>query len=52
MQVGHSNASRIFEGYIATVGHGGVLNMNIAPDATGRMNASVVQVMVSICCDK
>ena len=52
IQVGHSNASRIFEGYIATVGHGGVLNMNIAPDATGRMNASVVQVMVSICCDK
>ena len=42
---GHANASRIFDGYIATVGHGGVLNMNIAPDATGRLNASVVQVM-------
>ena len=43
--IGHSNASRIFDGYVATVGHGGVLNMNIAPDATGRMNASVVAVM-------
>jgi alpha-L-fucosidase len=43
--VGHSNASRIFDGYIATVGHGGVLNMNIAPTASGRLNASVVAVM-------
>ena len=43
--VGHANASRIFEGYVATVGHGGVLNMNIAPMADGRLNASVVQVM-------
>ena len=38
-------ASRIFNSYIATVGHGSVLNMNIPPTATGRMNASVVQVM-------
>jgi alpha-L-fucosidase len=43
--VGHANASRIFNSYVATVGHGGVMNMNIAPDATGRLNASVVQVM-------
>lgn len=43
--VGHANASRIFDGYVATVGHGGVLNMNIAPDMTGRLNASVVAVM-------
>lgn len=43
--VGHANASRIFEGYIATVGHGGVLNMNIAPTASGRLNQSVVDVM-------
>lgn len=43
--VGHANASRIFDGYIATVGHGGVLNMNIAPTAQGIMNASVVEVM-------
>ena len=43
--VGHSNASRIFDGYVATVGHGGVLNFNAAPDATGLLNASVVQVM-------
>ena len=31
--------------YIATVGHGGVLNFNAAPDARGRVNASVVAVM-------
>jgi hypothetical protein len=43
--VGHANASRIFDGYVATVGHGGVLNMNIAPQADGLMNASVVAVM-------
>jgi hypothetical protein len=43
--VGHANASRIFDGYIATVGHGGVLNMNIPPDNFGRMNTSVVSVM-------
>jgi hypothetical protein len=46
--VGHANASRIFDSYITTVGHGGVLNMNIAPDATGRMNASVVEVMQTV----
>lgn len=43
--VGHSNASRIFDGYVATVGHGGVLNFNAAPAADGLLNASVVQVM-------
>lgn len=46
--VGHANASRMFEGYIATVGHGGVLNTNIAPDASGRLNASVVEVMIAV----
>eukprot|EP00038_Savillea_parva_P005285 m.150703 g.150703 ORF g.150703 m.150703 type:complete len:549 (-) comp11686_c1_seq4:98-1744(-) len=43
--VGHANASRIFDGYVQTVGHGGVLNMNIAPAADGLLNASVVAVM-------
>eukprot|EP00040_Diaphanoeca_grandis_P031044 m.184931 g.184931 ORF g.184931 m.184931 type:complete len:360 (+) comp32212_c0_seq9:8-1087(+) len=43
--VGHGNASRIFDSYIATVGHGAVLNMNIPPTSTGKMNASVVAVM-------
>eukprot|EP01083_Nonionella_stella_P020491 56812_1 len=43
--VGHGNASRIFDSYLVTVGHGAVLNMNIPPDRTGRMNASVAQVM-------
>lgn len=42
---GHANASRIFDGYVATVGHGGVLNFNAPPTSTGEMNASVVQVM-------
>lgn len=37
--------SRLFIRYVATVGHGGVLNMNIAPAADGLMNASVVAVM-------
>eukprot|EP01050_Picozoa_sp_SAG11_P013935 SAG11_NODE_1667_length_4494_cov_5.922412_4_plen_193_part_00 len=31
--------------YIATVGHGGTLNMNIAPAADGLLNDSVVAVM-------
>ena len=43
--LGHANASRVFDGYIAVVGHGGNLNMNIAPAANGLMNASVVVVM-------
>ena len=43
--MGHANASRVFDGYLATVGHGGVMNMNIPPDHTGRMNQSVVDVM-------
>jgi len=42
---GHANASRIFDSYLATVGHGAVLNMNIPPERTGRMNASVAEVM-------
>jgi alpha-L-fucosidase len=46
--VGHANASRIFDGYVATVGHGGVLNMNIAPDETGLLNESVVAVMKEV----
>lgn len=43
--VGHANASRIFDSILVTVGHGAVLNMNIPPDRTGRMNASVAAVM-------
>lgn len=43
--VGHANASRLFDSILATVGHGAVLNMNIPPDRSGRMNASVAQVM-------
>lgn len=43
--VGHANASRIFDSYIVTVGRGAVLNMNIPPERTGKMNTSVVQVM-------
>eukprot|EP00656_Telonema_subtile_P058606 TRINITY_DN9979_c0_g1_i1.p1 TRINITY_DN9979_c0_g1~~TRINITY_DN9979_c0_g1_i1.p1 ORF type:complete len:236 (+),score=29.21 TRINITY_DN9979_c0_g1_i1:372-1079(+) len=43
--IGHGNASRIFDSYLVTVGHGAVLNMNIPPERTGRMNQSVVDVM-------
>jgi len=43
--VGHANASRMFDGIIATVGHGGTLNSNIAPQANGRLKDSVVAVM-------
>lgn len=43
--VGHGNASRIFDSYLVTVGHGAVLNMNIPPERTGKMNQSVVKVM-------
>jgi len=43
--VGHANASRIFDSYIVTVGRGATLNVNIPPERTGQMNASVVQVM-------
>mmetsp|Transcript_15265 Transcript_15265/g.39253 ORF Transcript_15265/g.39253 Transcript_15265/m.39253 type:complete len:598 (+) Transcript_15265:41-1834(+) len=43
--IGHANASRIFDSYIVTVGRGAVLNMNIPPERTGRMNASVKAVM-------
>ena len=44
--VGHANASRIFDSYLVTVGRGATLNMNIPPERTGQMNASVFQVMV------
>eukprot|EP00051_Salpingoeca_urceolata_P027593 m.482267 g.482267 ORF g.482267 m.482267 type:complete len:515 (+) comp22486_c0_seq1:4013-5557(+) len=43
--VGHGNASRLFDSYLFTVGRGAVMNMNIPPERTGRMNASVAQVM-------
>jgi len=43
--IGHGNASRIFSSYLNTVGHGAVLNMNIPPERTGRMNRSVNEVM-------
>ena len=43
--VGHGNASRIFDSYLVTVGHGATLNMNIPPERTGQMNASVALVM-------
>lgn len=43
--IGHGNASRIFDSYLVTVGHGAVLNMNIPPERTGRMNKSVNEVM-------
>lgn len=43
--IGHANASRLFDSILGTVGHGAVLNMNIPPERTGRMNASVALVM-------
>ena len=43
--VGHGNASRLFEGYLATVGRGGVLNLNSPPTANGLYEPSVVKVM-------
>merc|ERR1712032_1790074 len=43
--VGHANASRLFDSILQTVGHGAVLNMNIPPERTGRMNVSVASVM-------
>lgn len=43
--IGHANASRVFNSILSTVGHGAVLNMNIPPDRSGRMNASVAAVM-------
>lgn len=46
--LGHGNASRIFDSYLSTVGHGAVLNMNIPPERTGRMNASVREVMTTV----
>lgn len=46
--VGHGNASRIFDSYLVTVGHGAVLNMNIPPDRTGKMNESVAAVMTTV----
>eukprot|EP00756_Hemistasia_phaeocysticola_P045537 Hpha_TRINITY_DN19285_c0_g1::TRINITY_DN19285_c0_g1_i1::g.194424::m.194424/K01206/FUCA; alpha-L-fucosidase len=46
--VGHGNASRIFDSYLVTVGHGSVLNMNIPAERTGKMNESVAEVMVEV----
>ena len=43
--VGHTNASRIYDSYIATVGHGATLNFNCPADRSGRMNASLAAVM-------
>ena len=43
--VGHANASRVFDSYLFTIGRGAVLNFNIPPERTGRMNASVAKVM-------
>ena len=46
--VGHGNASRLFEDYVGTVGHGWTLNLNSPPDRSGRMNASVAATMRSL----
>ena len=43
--VGHTNASRIFDSFIWTVGHGATLNFNCPAERTGRMNASLSAVM-------
>jgi hypothetical protein len=43
--VGHTNASRIFDSYVATVGHGAILNCNCPAERTGKMNASLASVM-------
>lgn len=46
--LGHGNASRIFDSYLTTVGHGAVLNMNCPADRRGKMNASVAEVMQDV----
>ena len=46
--MGHGNASRVYDSYLVTVGHGAVLNMNIPPERTGKMNASVAAVMAEV----
>jgi hypothetical protein len=46
--IGHSNASRLFQNWIGTVGHGSVLTANIPPERTGRMNVSVAKVMEQV----
>jgi alpha-L-fucosidase len=43
--VGHTNASRLFDSYLTTVGHGAILNFNAPAERTGRMNASLAAVM-------
>lgn len=43
--VGFGPASRLFDAYLATVGHGKTLNLNIAPNMTGLMTQGVVDVM-------
>ena len=46
--VGHSNASRLLQNWLGTVGHGSVLTANIPPERTGRMNVSVAKVMAQV----
>jgi alpha-L-fucosidase len=43
--VGFGPASRLFDAFLATVGHGKTLNLNIAPNMTGLMTQGVVDVM-------
>jgi alpha-L-fucosidase len=43
--VGHANASRMFDMYEFSVGHGAVLNFNAPAERTGRMNASLAAAM-------
>ena len=43
--VGHANASRIFDSYLTTVGHGATLNFNAPAERTGRMNISLAAAM-------
>jgi hypothetical protein len=43
--VGHANASRMFDMYEFSVGHGAVLNFNCPAERSGRMNASLAAAM-------
>lgn len=46
--VGHTNASRLFDSYVSTAGHGAILNFNAPADRSGRMNASLAAVMADV----
>lgn len=46
--VGHTNASRLFDSVVNTVGHGAILNFNAPADRSGRMNASLAAVMSAV----